>query len=212
MFLQYILKEDKDSLLHEFFSAQRKYPQKGDWVLQITQDIKDTDLNLTFNDISEMSVDAYRSLVNRAIKSLAFKWLMSEKNKPRLNSFSKGRELKYNELKIQNYLLPNQLNIKQCKLLFSLRAQMIPVRCNYSHSYDSLTCPVCEDTAHQDTQSHILQCKRLAENENTLVKETIPYSDIYGSDVAKLSAVAVLFEKLLEKRRKILKKKEKQAK
>ena len=85
---------------------------------------------------------------------------MSEKNKPRLNSFSKGRELKYNELKIQNYLLPNQLNIKQCKLLFSLRAQMIPVRCNYSHSYDSLTCPVCEDTAHQDTQSHILQCKR----------------------------------------------------
>ena len=187
--------------MHKFFSAQFKYPQKGDWVLQVSQDMKEVNLNLTLSEISEMSIDSYRSLVNKAIKRSAFNWLLSEKNKPRGSSVPKGIQLKYHELKMQNYLLPNQMVIKQCKLLFSLRAQMTSVRCNFKNSYDDLTCPVCENPTYQDTQSHILQCKILIENENILAGNQILYSDLFSQDVSKLSVVTFLLEKLLEKRK-----------
>ena len=111
---------------------------------------------------------------------------------------------KYHELKMQNYLLPNQMVIKQCKLLFSLRAQMTSVRCNFKNSYDDLTCPVCENQTYQDTQSHILQCKILIENENILAGNQILYSDLFSQDVSKLSVVTFLLEKLLEKRKRLL--------
>lgn len=203
MFLQYILKQDKDSLLHKFFSTQSNYPQRGDWVLQIIQDLNEVNLNLTFSEISEMSKYAFKSLVNKAIKQLAFNWLLSEKNRPRSSTLPKGSELNYNQLRLQDYLLPNSMKIKQCKLLFSLRARMVHVRCNFKNSYADLTCPICKDPTHQDTQFHILQCKQLLENENILVGNKIPYSDLFSKDVKKQSVVTLIFEKLLEKRRKM---------
>ena len=95
------------------------------------------------------------------------------------------------------------MNIKQCNLLFALRARMIHVKCNFKNSYSDLTCPVCNDSNYRDSQLHILQCKTLLNGENFLVKKQISYNDIYSSDVTKQSTVVQLFEELLSKRRKI---------
>ena len=80
---------------------------------------------------------------------------------------------------------------------------MIPVKCNFKNSYSDLTCPVCKDSNHQDSQLHILQCKTLLNGENILVKKQISYNDIYSCDVTKQSTVVQLFENLLSKRRRI---------
>ena len=133
LFLQYLLKHEKDSLMYKFFEAQSQWPQKGDWISMVKKDVNEIELNLTFDEISVMSDYSYNTKVKNAIRKTAFNWLITEKNKPSSNGgTSKGSELSYTKLKLQDYFLPNSMTIKQCNLLFSLRAQMIPVRCNYS--------------------------------------------------------------------------------
>ena len=39
LFLHYILQQNKEDLLFRFFQAQNRYPQKGDWVMQIKKDL-----------------------------------------------------------------------------------------------------------------------------------------------------------------------------
>ena len=153
VFLQYLLKQDKDTLMYKFFEAQLRDPQRGDWVLQVKQDLIDVKLqDITFDQIATMTEYSFQLKVKRAIDRFAFDWLISEKNKPG----SKGSKLVYENLKLQNYFLPNDMTIKQCNLLFSMRSRMVQVRTNYSHSYTDLTCPVCLDTSEQDTQLNIL--------------------------------------------------------
>ena len=188
LFLQYILKQDKDTLMYRFFDVQSRYPQKGDWVLQIKEDLKEVNLNMTFDEISKISDYSFQSKVKKAISQSAFKWLISEKNKPRSNT-SKGSNLKYSELKIQDYFLPNDMSNAQCNLLFSLRSRMVPVKCNFRHSYNDLSCPVCMDPNQLDNQIHILTCKTLVENENMIIGSKLSHDDILSTNVKTQSAL-----------------------
>ena len=178
LFLHYILKQNKDDLLLKFFEAQARYPQKGDWVLQVLKDLKEINLEMTFDNIKIMSENSFKHKVNAAINETAFNWLIGKIK-------VKGCDLKYNNLKIQDYFLSMKMNIKQCNLLFSLRARMTPVKCNFPKSYDDLTCPVCRDTNYQDKQSHILHCKTLLNGENILVDKEVSYEDLFSRKIDK---------------------------
>ena len=46
-FLQYILKEEKDSLMYRFLMAQKDNPVKNDWCLMVMQDIEMYQLGVT---------------------------------------------------------------------------------------------------------------------------------------------------------------------
>ena len=206
LFLHYILQQNKNNLLYKFFEAQLRYPQKGDWVVQVKQDLLEINLDISFELISEMSKTSFKFQLNEAIRKSAFQWLtrkIQDKNKSESNTQAKGSEIKYQYLKLQEYFLPSNMNIKQWNLLFAQRAPMIHVKCNFKNSYSDLTCPVCNDSNYRDSQLHILQCKTLLNGENILVKKQISYNDIYSSDVTKQSTVVQLFEELLSKRRKI---------
>ena len=51
LYLQTILKQKEDSLLHTFFVAQLENPTNGDWALQVLQDIEDLEINLKLSEI-----------------------------------------------------------------------------------------------------------------------------------------------------------------
>ena len=68
------------------------------------------------------------------------------------------------------------------------------------------------DTNHPDTQRHITQCDKLLEDENMILSDKVDYEDIFSTDVPKQIAVSMLFDKLLEKRRKIEKQRKAQKK
>ena len=146
-----------------------------------------------------MSKKAFKLKVNELIIKAAFNWLIK-----RANTHAKGSEIKYKNLKIQDYFLPANMNVSQCNLLFSLRARMAAVKCNFRNKYDDLTCPVCIDSRYEDTQIHLLDCKTLLNGKNILVKNTICYNDIYSSDIKKQEIIVGLFEDLFSKRRKLL--------
>ena len=135
-------------------------------------------LNLSFEEISIMSKYSYKPKVKKAVNLSAFNLLITEKNK-----LVKVSQINYSQLKMQSYFLPNKMTVKQCNLLFSLRARMVQVRINYKNSYTELFCPVCKDPTKQDNQQHLLFCKKLMENENLVIKTKIEYTDILKSNV-----------------------------
>ena len=61
-FCWYLLNQDEDSLLGEFFEAQCNSPTKGDWVSVLKRDIKDLELNMTLDQIKDCSKDAFKDI------------------------------------------------------------------------------------------------------------------------------------------------------
>ena len=55
MFLHYILKEDKSSLISRFFYTQAKKPDKNDWVTTILENLEYLEICLDFDQIEMTS-------------------------------------------------------------------------------------------------------------------------------------------------------------
>ena len=55
IFLQYILKQDKNSMVYKVFKATSENPVKNDFVETCKKYLKQLDIKLTFEEISEMS-------------------------------------------------------------------------------------------------------------------------------------------------------------
>ena len=76
-FLQYILYEDKNSLIHSFLKTQLSKPTSKDWT--VLKDIKTLNLNLTINDIEKMHKNTFKALVKNSVTKEALKYLNDEK-------------------------------------------------------------------------------------------------------------------------------------
>ena len=62
-YLQYILQEDKNSLISKFFHAQCENPIKNDWVSNIKHVKQEIDLNYSFEEIQMMNKTRYVNIV-----------------------------------------------------------------------------------------------------------------------------------------------------
>ena len=199
MYLQYLLKEEEDSLLFNVFKAQLENPSKDDWTTQVVKDMRDINLNISMECMKVMSKEVFSKNLKIAMSKAALKFLTVEKQKR-----SKVRDLAHDDLEMQNYLTPNGLSLKHAKLLFQLRSRMLDVRKNFENKYDDLMCPLCKEKA--DTQQHVLECSVLLQNTNLITSSTVVYSDIFEINVQKLKTVTQLFENLWTKRNQLLKK------
>ena len=198
LFLQYILQQDKESLILKFFNAQNQNPLKGDWVLQVLQDLTDFEIKMTFEEIQSTSKYSFKCLVKKAMQTKAFEWLEIEKDK-----LSKVKNVNFSKLQIQDYLLPNSLEMKQQKLLFQLRTRMVELKSNFKRKHNDNLCPICHKDG--DDQTHLLQCSELINGLNLLSeKEIILHEDIFSEIVEKQARVTRLFESLFNFRKKLL--------
>ena len=140
LFLQYILKQKSDSLLHTFFMSQNEKRLKGDWASLVEQDMVELDINMTFEQIQSMSVSQFKSYVKDKTNQAAFQWLMSEKDKKK-----SIYHIKYDTLCLQNYFKTDLISTKQKKLLLQLRTNTVPLLANtkFLHPKQSILCPLC---------------------------------------------------------------------
>ena len=104
LFLKSILEEKKDSMIHRFITLQLEQPTRGDWVSSCKQDLKDLNINLSFKEISTISKYQFKKEIKKAISKEAFKYLKGKQGK-------KGQEIEYSELKLAEYLQPNEEEI-----------------------------------------------------------------------------------------------------
>jgi hypothetical protein len=148
------LREDEDALIYKFLHAQLRKPNKNDWGQTVLADLEDLDISTPLSEIPRIPRESFKNLVSEKISVLALDYLNKEKSR-----HTKVLNLLHRNMKMQEYLGPNEMGIDEEKFLFQLRTRMIEVRNNYSGSYLDLRCPLCK--AEVDTQQHLLECKKL---------------------------------------------------
>ena len=125
-FLKDILNQEEDSLMFKFLQLQIQNPPKGDWASSCKENLKDLDLELSFDEIRTMPTTKYKRLVSAKLKPLAFTYLMSRRGE-------KGKEIQYKEIEMAEYLLPNNsLNIENKRTIFSIRNRMEQISADFS--------------------------------------------------------------------------------
>ena len=200
MFLQYILKEDTDSLISQFFYQQDSNPVKNDWALTCREDLKNLNIKLSFQEIGSLSKEKFKDIVKKAVSDKTFEYLKGEKDK-----LSKIQNIVYDKFGIQEYLLPNQTSSRMAKFIFNSRSRMLDVKCNYKNRYKEYQCPTgCGSI---DTQQHLLVCEKLADS--AIVKNLPEYDDLFSKDVEKMVNLASILKARFLTREKYSKSKQK---
>ena len=171
MFLQTMLQEEENSLLHRFFQAQLNQPTKGDWCQTVEKNMKDLNLKLTHSEIKHMKKEDLQKVVKAACKVSALQYLNSVKSK-----HSKVLHIPHPTLDMQPYLKPNHITISEAKFIFSARTRMLDVRSNFKNKYSDLKCPNCKE---EDSQPHLLSCEKLV-SQSSIISELPKYENIFN--------------------------------
>ena len=177
-----------DSLNSNQIIAQSTNPSKSDWVKTVTDDLNNLEIQLTFNDIKNISKSMFKQLVKEKVKTKAFEYLTSLQE-----MHSKSKELNYSELQLQYYLRPgNSLTIKEKAFIFSARSRMLDIKCNFKFGKSEFMCRKCNMAEEQ--QKHILICPKL--NDNSLMNSSpIIYEDLLGVEVNKIELIGRILMK-----------------
>jgi hypothetical protein len=171
-FLKYILDQDKNTLIHKFFTAQCQNPTKGDWVSNTRKIMKETEITETFEDISFMKKQTFKKYVMKKVNIIAFQYLLSRIK-------SKGQEIKYGQkLECQGYLLPNNiLTLQDQRDIFSYRSRMNKLEYNYKGNNIEEKCYCGKDM----TNIHLYECQVLNNSERK-----VQYSKIFDGRLCEL--------------------------
>ena len=95
-FLQYLLQQDKESMIYKILKATNEDPSKNDFVQTCKKYLKSLDIDLSFEKIGTMSKMSWKNLLKEKTRLEAFKYLESEKLKQ-----SKICDISYEKLEIQ---------------------------------------------------------------------------------------------------------------
>ena len=193
MFFHNILQQNEDSLLFCFFMAQLKNPTKGDWVTSVMEEMDELELGLQLDDIKSMTKNSFRKIVKEKVQQKALEYLLNKKES-HISENAKGKLLKYEKLKIQEYLNSSNLNISvnEKKWLFKCRVEDIDLPSNSRWRNEDTFCKNCLTI--EMNQSNLLSCQYLLEK-NKITEEIPLYEDIFQEDISKQMTVCRILKK-----------------
>ena len=194
LFLQYILKQDKDSMIYKVFEATSENPLNNDFVKTCKKYLKTLDINLTFMEIEEMTNWRFKKLVKEKTNLAGWNYLLGEKIRQ-----NKIRNMQFSELKMQEYLLYSE-NTNLSKLIFKARSKTLDIKTQKEWKYKDDRCTGCG--VKEETGDEILSCEGLGE-----VNE-VKYSWFYCGSLGEMFLAAEVLRKRLKKRQKIIEEEE----
>ena len=130
-------------------------------------------LTQNLDQIKAMSKYRFKKLVQGKSKEFAFHNLIERKEK-----HSKLRDLFYVELKLQQYLKLEEINVQQALTVFSFRTRMAKFSENFRNCGIQQICPMCQ--THLDNQPMSFQCKNVLKEID--VKEK--YERIFSENIS----------------------------
>ena len=181
-------------MIYKIFESQKSHQTSKDWVTTITQDIKELNIDKTFEEIKKMKKNEFNRMVTQKIQ----KWAL-DKLEEKKKTHSKVKELTHENLGIQKYLKHSNIKItkEERQLIFQLRSEVTNVKMNCKGKYEDLKCEACKEG--DETQEHVYKCKILNKNE----KEMIKFEKIKSGNVKDMVEIAKKFKKNLEMRSKV---------
>ena len=155
-------------MLYKFYQLQLKEPTKGDWASTCQIDLPKLIIQESQSEIQEMTKNRFKNLLKQRIKTNALSYLINMQG-------SKGKEICYNEIQMQDYLLPfNNLTIPEKRNLFSIRNRMVFIPANYPMKSRDINC-FC---GLKENMNHIYSCKYSNKKE-----EILPFEKIYQGNI-----------------------------
>ena len=112
----HIINRDNDEVIKKIYQKQEESPCKGDWALLIKKDFEFIGEQINQNFILNTSKKDYSKFIRNKVQSAAFESYLQLKGV----SKKKMKDLKYDKLMIQNYLVSDQLSLEDKYLLSSL--------------------------------------------------------------------------------------------
>ena len=80
-FLQYLLKEDKESMISQILKVTQENPLKNDFVLTCKKYMKILGIEFTFEEIEKMTKASFKKVLKEKTRQAAFKYLIGQKLK-----------------------------------------------------------------------------------------------------------------------------------
>jgi hypothetical protein len=150
LFLKYILHEKPDSMIYNFFKLQMENPTRGDWVSSCFKDLEFLKIEMSLEEIKNVSLNRFRNILKKAITERAFQYLIEKRG-------SKGQEMSYTCLKMADYLMPNSsgLTVTEQRYIFSVRNRMIYLPENFPLQQKTMNC-ACGDV---EDMMHVYTCR-----------------------------------------------------
>ena len=187
-FLHSLLNIDDDKMLSKFFKTQLEHPTKRDWTESIKKDMSDLKINLSFSEIKSKSSLSFKNMVKIKVKEFALDLLNMKKF-----DHSKMDDLVFTELKIQKYLLAEELSVNQKQTIFAFRTRMSDFSENFRNGGPSTPCKICN--LHIDSQAHGVNCPEVLKN----VNKTGNYQEIFTDNIS--SDTATMLEAIMKYRK-----------
>ena len=140
------------------------------------------------NEIRDMKRNDFIKLINESIKKKGLEYLQKLRG-------NKGKEINYKEVKMADYLMPNQeeLTITDKRYIFSMRNRMIKLPTNFP-TRNQIIDENCEICGERENMKHLYECKWSQENNN------IEYENIFGNNLKKMRKVYSQFKLKYENR------------
>ena len=177
LFLQYILNEKDDSLLKKFLMKQKENKKPRDWINQVLSDLKELEIEESFETIKSIRKSTLKIMLNDAIKRRAFQDLVIKKE-----SHSKVSKIKHERLEMQQYLKPInvKISIEEAQEMFKMRCRVADVKMNFKGKYENLDCDICNEE--NETQIHLIECKEINKNEREYEKPP-EYEELFKTNI-----------------------------
>ena len=114
LYLQTILKRDKEELTKKIYNAQKKNPLKGDWILLVQKDFEEIGLDFDEEQIIRETKCEFRTRVKLSLRSHLFSELKDEQKQ-----HSKISNIGYQRSKMHEYLRTHKINNHKVFLLIT---------------------------------------------------------------------------------------------
>ena len=191
MFLQYILRQEKNSMVYKIFKAMEDNPIKNDFVYTCKKYLEILKINTNFEEIGKMSKFTLKQILREKTKFEALVYLKSQQMVQ-----EKIKNIVYRDLKMQDYLFEGDRNLLVSKAIYKARGQILDIKMHKRWKFDNLNCEGCNKNL--ETGEEILQCEKLGTNEDQAT-----YTWFYSELVTKQILAGKVLLKKLKKRKQI---------
>ena len=159
-------------MLYTFFVTQWNNPTRGDWTLEVKQDLEDFGIPCSCELIQSKSKLSFKNMVKVRAEEYAFNSLRRKQN-----THSKMENLTCSSLKMQQYLSSQEIKTSEKRTIFKYHTRMERFGENFRGSQGPILCPLCQK--HLDNQEHSYQCPEI--RKGLEVKGSL--SDIYKKEI-----------------------------
>ena len=139
-FLQYILQQEKQSMIHQVLEATKQNPIKNEFVQTCKKYLQVLNINMSFEEIAKLTKYQFKKIVKEKTTIAAFKYLIEKKDKPDKNGKMKRKScIYYEKLELQHYLLDGNKNINISKFICKALSKTLDLKTHKKWKYKMYT-------------------------------------------------------------------------